>query len=127
MSLEEQLEGRAQVNEEWPALVERARQTFIQRRRRARFFNPGMFSEPAWEVLLALYIEHNGRRLTIAQLTEYVGLPSTTVLRWLDYLEDQQLVARRSNPMHGRTILIELTEKGRTALDLYFSETPASL
>ena len=105
-------------------LLARAKKIFEDRRRRANFFDAGMFGEPAWDILLALYIsEQEGVRQTITRLTEYVGSPMTTILRWIYALEKRGLIARESHPTDLRKIFVEITEAGRDALDSYFSET----
>jgi DNA-binding MarR family transcriptional regulator len=105
-------------------LLERAKKLFADRRRRARFFDASMFGEPAWDILLALYInEQEGSRQTISRLTEYIGSPSTTILRWLYALEERGLIARESHPNDLRKIFVEITDRGRDALDSYFFET----
>jgi DNA-binding MarR family transcriptional regulator len=105
-------------------LLDRAKKTFDERRRRARFFDADMFGEPAWDILLALYIsEQEGARQTIARLTENVGSPPTTILRWVYALEERGLMARESHPNDLRKIFVEITERGRDALDSYFFET----
>ena len=106
--------------------VEQARHTFASRAQRSRFFNRVMFGEAAWDMLLALYVtDQSGSRHTVSGLANLSGVPPTTALRWLEYLEQEQLVARRSNPLDGRVYFVELTNKAREALDAYFSETAA--
>jgi DNA-binding MarR family transcriptional regulator len=106
-------------------LLERARQTFVNRAQRSRFFSGAMFGEAAWDMLLALYVtEQSGARHTVSGLVNLSGVPPTTALRWLDFLENkEQLVARKPNPVDKRVFLVELTDKGREALDAYFSGT----
>jgi DNA-binding MarR family transcriptional regulator len=95
-----------------------------QRRRslRRKLFEPNLFGEPAWDILLALYvIDHVERRLSIAQLTAVTHVPLTTALRWLAHLEEQDLVSRSIAPSDHRIVLIELTRCGRRAMEAYFS------
>lgn len=97
------------------------------RKRRARIFNSGMFGEPAWDILLTLYVmDKSGPRLTIGRLTQMVGYAPTTVLRWLEYLDDQELIRRQEHPGDARTSFITLTDKARNALTLYLSELQTS-
>ena len=106
------------------ALIERAKQVFVARRRRYRLFGKSMFGEPAWDMLLVLYItEHGGSPYTIARLTEISDASATTSLRWLDYLERQRLIVRESHPTDRRAVHVELTQKGLEVMDSYFSET----
>lgn len=109
-------------------LLERARQSFVNRARRSANFSSLMFGEPAWDMLLALYVtEQAGVRHTVSGLIGLSGAPSTTALRWLDFLENKErLVQRKPDPVDKRVFLIALTEKGRDSLDLYFSGTVTS-
>jgi len=83
-----------------------------------------MFGEPAWELLLSLYVmDQDGPRLTIGRLIESTECPPTTALRWLQYLQDQDLIVRREHPGDARTAFVSLTNKAREALDLYLSDS----
>jgi DNA-binding MarR family transcriptional regulator len=108
-------------------LVERARRTFLGRQRRSQIFSGAMFGEPAWDMLLALYVtEKSGARHTIVRLMAQSGAPATTALRWLDYLDKERLVTRQPNPIDKRASFIKLTNKARDALDAYFSGTAST-
>ena len=100
-----------------------ARLIFRSRASRTRHFKQSMFGEPAWDMLLALYATADSTRLSIGELCSHSGSPATTGLRWLDYLEREELVVRRDNPRDARSGIIELTEKGTSALEEYLSET----
>ncbi len=105
-------------------LIPRARSALPARRLRSRHFNRVMFGEPAWDILLLLYLaESSESRQTIGQLAELVETPPTTALRWVAYLEKEHLVERQSHPTDRRIVFIELTDKGRDALRAYLSET----
>lgn len=104
-------------------LVEHARQVARRRAKRARFFDPGMLGEPAWDILLLLYIEEGERLLRTSHVTTAGETAPTTGLRWLNYLESKELVTRQSSRTDGRVEYVYLTDKARNALDSYFSET----
>ncbi len=112
-------------NQDRSILTERARQTYVNRARRSQFFNTAMFGEAGWDMLLALYAtDQTGARHTISGLMNLSGVPFTTALRWLEFLETkEQLVSRKPNPLDARVGWIELTDKARSLLDAYFSET----
>jgi len=82
-----------------------------------------MFGEPAWDLLLCLYIM-DGRRVTFGKLVNMIGEPMTTAVRWLDYLEKEHLIARRPDPSDRRMVCIELLDRGRDILDSYFASSP---
>jgi DNA-binding MarR family transcriptional regulator len=106
------------------AYVERAHQVYVNRARRSQVFKSAMFGEAAWDMLLALYItDQSGARHTVSGLASLSGVPPTTALRWLDFLEKEELVGRRPKLTDARVTLIELTDKARDLLDTYFSGT----
>jgi DNA-binding MarR family transcriptional regulator len=107
-------------------LQERARQLYVGRARRSQIFNKGMFGEPAWDMLLALYVtDQSGPRHTISGLVNLSGVPATSALRWLNYLEHEQLVSRDPNSTDKRVIHIKLTDMARSLLDAYLFGTVA--
>ena len=103
------------------ALVDRARASVSERKRRAQFLDRIMFGEPGWDILLALYIaEISGPRISVGGVSALIDKSLTTTIRWIDYLEKQQLIARVRHALDSRVLLLELTEKARQALDGYF-------
>ncbi len=109
------------------ALMARAREEFGNRRRRTTIFEHSMFGEPAWDMLLALYIlDESGQRQTTGALMQFAGAPITTARRWLDYLVENGLAQRSPHPTDQRIMFVSLSVKGRNSLDLYYSETAKS-
>jgi DNA-binding MarR family transcriptional regulator len=82
-----------------------------------------MFGEPAWDMLLVLYARGDETRLTVGRLAQLSGTRPTTALRWLEFLIREELVFRRPNLRDARSELIELTEKGRSKMKEYLSDT----
>lgn len=112
-------EQRQAVSE--AALISVARVIYQSRKRRTDHFGAALFSEPAWDMLLALYLY--GQRygqLSVSRLADVVQVPLTTAIRWLDYLESARLVTRHNAPTDRRKVLIALSDNGRAALDDYF-------
>lgn len=107
-------------------LVGRAKVELNARRHRHGYLPSSMFGEPAWEMLLVLYLAEGGRYQTICSLVHGAGFPHATSLRWLHVLENHRLVIRKSHPADGRVTLVGLTGEGRQALDDYFSTVPAA-
>ena len=104
-------------------LEHKARQLLERRRRRAAIFGPQMFAEPAWDMLLILYLSGGGRRQTQTSLGELSGASRSTAMRWIDYLACRDLICREEHPTDRRRNFVALTERGRRLLDLYLSET----
>jgi DNA-binding MarR family transcriptional regulator len=101
---------------------ERALELLSLRRKRERVFPRAMFGEPAWEILLLLYAL--GSRQTIGRLAELACASKSTTIRWIDYLEGQQLITRQPHPTDKRAVYAELTDKARKAVQLYLSGSP---
>jgi DNA-binding MarR family transcriptional regulator len=119
----QEFEATGHVVADRQTLISRARRAILERRKRAEMFGTAMFGEPAWEMLLILYVEQNNLRLTIARLTQLSGASATTALRWIEYLEGEELIRRFPHPVDGRSFFVGMTDRGLQALDLYFSET----
>lgn len=106
------------------AAVELAVKMRDARQRRRAHLSPALFGEPGWDMLLSLYIsQFDGPRLSVGRLSSLSGAPPTTALRWLDYLERERLISREPNPTDARSAFVDLTDKGRTIMDRYLSDT----
>lgn len=100
-----------------------AREMYLRRFARSRFLKGAMFGEPAWDMLLALYVaELTGVRYTVTQVSSYAGAPATTSLRWIDYLESHGYVVRTPSVDDRRCHNLELSDDARRDLDAYFQD-----
>ena len=107
-------------------LIAAAKSTLISRRTRHVFLESSLFSEPGWDMLLALYItEESDARNSITRLTDFSGALASTALRWIEHLGRSGLTRRVPHPTDDRTAFIELTDEGRYALDGYFTRVTA--
>lgn len=99
------------------------RQGLLARQQRGRFFNPRLFADPAWDMLLELYAASlTERRMTVSRLAERSGVPLTTALRWIATLEQEELIDREADRFDRRRMFLSLTDKGRSAMSAYFEE-----
>ena len=99
------------------------RQGLLARAQRGRFFNPRLFADPAWDMLLELYAASlTERRMTVSRLAERSGVPLTTALRWIATLEEEELIDREADRFDRRRIFLCLTDKGRSAMSAYFDD-----
>lgn len=105
-----------------------ARRIYASRRQRGVIFgNEELFGEPAWDILLDLYIaQAEGKTVSVSSACIGSAAPPTTGLRWLGVLAEQGLVLREHDPDDQRRVLVRLTEKGTEAMDAYFSATEAA-
>ena len=104
-----------------PIWVELARQTYDDRRRRSKIFKSDeLFGEPAWDILLDLYIcDKQGRRVSVTAACLGAGVPETTALRWLKQLERQGLLLREADRRDGRRCFVRLSELGYAKMTAY--------
>ena len=105
-----------------PVTRMRAREILRARAMRARFFNPKLFADPAWDMLLDMCrAHHEGHQVSVTSLCLASGVPSTTALRWVRLLEDEGLIERHHDPRDGRRTFLELTTKATEAEEAYFA------
>jgi len=104
-------------------LLGRARAILAARRQREALFGKTIFGEPAWEMLLLLYLGASESRRTLGRLGKLAGISKSTALRWIDYLDRQGLVRREPHPTDKRAVFVELTRKGREEIGVYLSGT----
>jgi DNA-binding transcriptional ArsR family regulator len=72
-----------------------------------------LFVEPAWNLLLDLYIERlASRRVSVTGACVSSGVSQSTALRWLRLLEERGFVTRMSDPKDKRRAFIDLSEAG---------------
>jgi hypothetical protein len=88
------------------------------RHQRDHFFDPLVFGNPAWEMLLTLFVAgERGRPVLDASLS--TGVPQSVALRWLTYLQREKMLVEVEDPDHGPETLIRLTDKSRAAIRSY--------
>jgi hypothetical protein len=93
------------------------------RRRRESLFDTALFGEPAWDMLLDLFINGvRGVRVSTTSLCLAASVPQTTGLRWIDQLVEHGLARRYTPPDDGRLKLVEITTEGFRRMRRYVSE-----
>lgn len=84
------------------------------------------FGEPAWDMLLELYVAQAERReVTMSSICHASHVPQTTALRWVKLLVEAGYVCRIADPDDGRRVLTRLTDAGRAALDAWIDDATA--
>lgn len=110
------------------AILALARELYAERRRRHRFFEEDFFGEPAWDILLDLYIaSRENRRVPTTSACIGAHVPPTTALRWLRMLEARGLVEREHDGRDGRRTFVGLSEKGLASMESFLGSTRARL
>lgn len=104
------------------------RQLIANRQARARFFDPALFGDPAWDMLLDLTAAHGeGAQVSVTSLCIAAGVPATTALRWLTQMVETGVFVRVPDPADRRRAFIALSDKAIAAMAGYFASlrTPA--
>jgi DNA-binding MarR family transcriptional regulator len=87
---------------------------------RREIFNPDLFADPAWDMLLELYaLTCEGGRISVSKLSFAAEVPATTALRWIDKLDAEGLVVRFEDPLDARRIWISLSDSGYSAMECF--------
>lgn len=108
--------------------VELVRNVIRLRRIRSKIFPEELFADPAWDILLVLFLmDLEGREIAVSPLCEAADAPPSTVLRWIRTLAERGLVIRRPDIHDGRRILVELTPHARELLCHFFADLQATL
>lgn len=99
-----------------------ARWSLLFRETRTKFLPRSMFGEPAWDLLLALFVHDNGVPVAVTDLAKLAETPVSTAVRWMDYLEEKGLVRRERSDLDRRVSKVTLSDEGRRRLDAYFAD-----
>jgi DNA-binding MarR family transcriptional regulator len=105
----------------WGVLAE---ELYRDRRRRASHLPSHLLGEPAWDILLDLYIaEKRNQSVSVTSACIAAAVPLTTALRWLRQLERDGLVERRDDQSDARRRYVRLTESGYERMTAFFADT----
>ncbi len=97
-----------------------AKSVASMRRERNKFFTADLFGEPAWDILLDLFIASADERpISVTSACLASGVPLTTALRCLDNLVRQGLVVRSPDMQDRRRAIVSLTPKGHGAVEAW--------
>lgn len=109
--------------------AEVARTAYRDRRRRSDIFaDATLFGEPAWDILLDLFIAAKERkRLPVTSACIGAAVPATTALRWLTVLEDKGLIVREADATDARRVFVRLSSDGYEKMVAYFSNIAGDL
>jgi DNA-binding MarR family transcriptional regulator len=109
-------------------LLATAKFSLAARQGRVEHFSPAMFGEPAWDLLLALYVSQvDVPAPAVSSLAKTAGIAITTAFRWIDYLEEKRLIERQRSSDDGRALSVMLSQDGRARLEAYFADVLAGI
>lgn len=94
-----------------------------QRRLRGRYFESGLFADPAWDILLdltAARAEH--RRVSVTSLCIAAAVPTTTALRWVAQMTEMGILVREQDEQDKRRAFVSMSDDASDAMARYFDE-----
>jgi hypothetical protein len=82
-------------------------------RRRSRLASvANLFADPAWFILLDLFVrQHSGLQTSVSSACHASFSPVTTALRHLAILTERNMIEREYDPVDQRRVFVKLTDK----------------
>lgn len=88
------------------------------RRARSAVFGTGLFSDPAWDILLELYAARLGKRtMSLSELARAIETPLSTTKRWVVELEGRGLINVTAGTTDPGPAQVELTQDASSKLE----------
>ena len=104
-------------------LIRKARAESRHRTLRARHLPASLFGEPAWDMLLDIFINRaEGKRVSFTSTCLATGVPAGIAARWLNVLEAEGLLFRRRDPKDRSCLWLDLTDLGMERLCAHFRD-----
>jgi len=103
------------------ALLERAESIVRVRRARERLFCRAMIGEPAFDLLLCLYVGSGQKETSLTSLARPASIPYSSAMRWIRYLADKGFVALTESKSDRRATCVQLTVSGRAVMDEFLA------
>lgn len=104
------------------SLKQQAELLLTQRAVRSETLPAELFHEPAWDMLLALFVAgEEGRAMNVKSLVACAQAPVTTSQRWIEHLHKLKLIDRIIDPTDRRRVEINLSETGTRAIRDYLA------
>jgi hypothetical protein len=104
-------------------LCQLAREEYHERQRRKHFLDDAFLGEPAWNMLLDLFVNCAlQRRVAVSSVCYAAEAPITTALRYIDLMAERGLVERFPDPTDRRRTWIQLTTETYDAMAKYLAD-----
>jgi DNA-binding MarR family transcriptional regulator len=101
-------------------LIAHAKSMLAERRMRRQFLPAGLFHEPAWDMLLALFASRDDRLpMNIKAVVSMSDAPVTTSQRWIEHLHNLKLINRVIDPTDRRRATLSLSHAGDQQMRSY--------
>jgi DNA-binding MarR family transcriptional regulator len=96
----------------------------LKRRRREKFFQTTNFGEPAWDIMLDLFIAKlRGRMISVSSACIAAAVPPTTALRYIFIMTQLGQIQRLADPNDARKVYVMLSDEMMDAMRRYLADT----
>ncbi|MBU3076427.1 MarR family transcriptional regulator [Sphingomonas quercus] len=104
------------------SLADLARSLYAERRLRERSFGSDMFGEPAWDLLLDVFVHGlQGKEMLVSSACIGAACPPSTALRYITLLLDAGLLQSRRDSTDKRRRLLSPTARAVDHMSAYLS------
>jgi DNA-binding MarR family transcriptional regulator len=103
------------------ALLERAETILRVRAARERMLGRAAIGEPAFDLLLCLYVRSRKEETSITNLGRSARVAYSSSMRWIRYLADKGLVECTESRSDRRATSVQLTPSGRAMMDEFLA------
>jgi hypothetical protein len=100
-----------------------ASRLYALRRKRDAMLPADLFGEPAWDMLLDLFVQQSqGRRVSITSLCIASAAPQTTALRYITLMEAAGLITRAHCASDQRVVWLTIVPRVFSRLGTYLED-----
>jgi len=93
------------------------------RRRREELLSAELFADPAWDILLLLYLGRlTGLAVPAADVALPPSVPESTRDRWFGKLEEDGWIRRTPDPENAGAVRLELSARGAAAMQSWVND-----
>ena len=98
-------------------------QILCARKLRTAAFGPGLFSDPAWDIVLTLYRgQLRGEGVLSSELADSASVTLSTIARWVEVLARQGLVEVQPAVSEVKGPIVELSAQGSAAMRRWLAQ-----
>jgi hypothetical protein len=108
-------------------MIDEARREYRNRREREQVFGPGIAADPAWDILLDLFIARDeSREVTVFSVCAATAVAEGPILRCIAHLVEAKLITRGPHSSDPRSIFLTLSDPAAAMMCDYFNRIAAA-
>lgn len=103
-----------------PEFTSRLKQIYAAQRIRRKTFDTPLIGDPAWEILLYVFIATSeSRAVTVGEACQIESASQATAQRYVNYMVDRGLLQRSPNASDKRSSILTISESGISKMISY--------